>query len=161
MPFSTGAHLGKYRYFIDTKDPSTAILQEFADPQPIGYKTISIMRFRTEKVTAVMFDGNLTITTTTGGVYMGVISDDAQKLYDSVKGIYGSRVIMVSGCHLIISQSNKDFFDKDSLFYYDKNCKVCVKKVVNGIDKCWQILSKWPDLLVDTEIVNGSLVTTV
>jgi len=161
MPFSTGAHLGKYRYFIDPKDPSTAILQEFAQPHPIGYKTISIMRFRTEKVTAVMFDGNLTITTTTGGVYMGVISDDTQKLYERVKNSYQNRVIMVSGCHLIVSQSDKDFFDRDVVFYYDETCKVCVNKVVNGIDKCWQIVSKWPDLLVDTEIVDGSLVTAV
>lgn len=161
MPFSNGAHLGKYRYFIDPEDTSTAILQEFAEPHPIGYRTISIMHFRTEKVTGVMFDGNVTITTTTSGVYMGVISEDAQKLYDSVKRLYQNRVIMVSGCHLIVSQSDKDFFDGDVVFYYDKMCKVCVNKTVNGIDKCWQIVSKWPDLLVDTEIVDGSLVTAV
>jgi hypothetical protein len=161
MPFSNGAHLGKYRYFIDPNDPSTAILQEFAEPHPIGYRTISIMRFRAEKVKSVMFDRNVTITTTTEGVYMGVISDDAQKLYDRVKRIYQNRVIMVSGCHLIISQSDKDFFDKDVVFYYDKTCKVCVKKVVNGADKCWQIVSKWPDLLINTEIVDGTLITEV
>ena len=42
MPFSTGLpYRGKYRYFIDPVDPSVAILQEFAEPQPAEFKTIS------------------------------------------------------------------------------------------------------------------------
>ena len=165
MPFSTGPpYSGSYRYFVDPVDTRIAILQEFSENE---YKTISKMRFRTAKVVDVLFIDNFTITTTDDNrVYMGMKVDDPTKAYNSMINdtMYKNRVIMVSGCHIIVSQCTSTMFGEikqadDIAFYYDRQCNVCFKKAGG-----YYILSPpvWPNLEADTEISGfNSMITSV
>lgn len=152
MPFSTGLpYKGRYRYFIDPDNSKVAILQEYADPPPVGYKTISKMRFQHAKIKDVLFIDNFTITVTDDNkIYMGKIDRDAVALYNNLK-IPHDRIVMVSGCHIIMSQ---DGFKNDGniVFYHDKDCNVCF--MVGG--KTWYVSqSEWPNLKADTSIITA------
>jgi len=155
MPFSTGLpYKGRYRYFIDPEDPKVAILQEYADPPPVGYKTISRMRFQHAKIKDVLFVDNFTITVTDDNrIYMGKIDGDATSLYNKLK-LPHDRIVMVSGCHIMMSQ--KGFFENigDVRFYYNKDYSVCF--TAHG--KSWLVSpSEWPNLNVE----NTSIITWV
>ena len=173
MPFSTGLpYRGKYRYFIDPADASVAILQEFAEPQPAEFKTISRMRFRNTTVKQVMFHGNYTITITADNrFYMGLITEDGTKVYNQcllTMPVSGTvPLIQVNGCHVVVSQFNTGVFSKnrpDITIYYDKDCNLCFKRCPkSGLDSYWKISksSVWPLLTVDTEIIANTVVTDV
>ena len=174
MPFSTGfPYRGKYRYFIDPDNPSIAILQEFAEPKPTEFKTISKMRFMNTTVKQVMFLGNYTITVTADNrFYMGVITNDPGKVYSrymvSIAVDDMTPIVMYNGCHVIVSQFETGLFSRDRpdiVIYYDEDCNVCFKSCPKyGLDRYWKISSDsvWPTLTVDTEIIdNSSIVTSV
>ena len=148
MPYSTGLpYPGKYRYFIDPADPRCAILQEFAHPHPRGYKTISKMRFKDAHVKSVLFHGNFTLTTTDDNkIYSGIVCDDGTRMYNALllSGLYREQILMVSGCHVIVSQCNNPLVTSpDIVLYYDREYNVCIKS-----DGEFRVADVWPSIVL-------------